>query len=146
MRHFAAALCAALAGCVTVSIPSKSVLLVPESGKPYEGRLDYSGPYAGTISVLAGPDGESFTGRFIVVDRTSKQASMASVTVPNPVAAAPATGIGVSSSAGPVDATGFWYAAGDKGSTMQCELAMGMGGHGQGTCKHSGGKAYQLAL
>lgn len=136
-----------LVGCTSVPpIQSKSVVLAPASGKSFEGRLEYSGPYSGTIALPQGPDGEAFTGRFIVVDRTAKQASTASISVPNPGGIIPATGVGVSSSAGRIDASGFWYATGDKGSTIQCELAMGIGGHGQGTCQHSNGQKYQLAM
>lgn len=132
-----------LVACATGEIPPKAVMLIQDGARPFEGTLSYTGPYSGSISIPRGPNDESFTGRFVVVDRTSKEASSSSISGGG---LAPINGVAVSSAAGRVDASGFWYATGSNGSTLQCELRMGLGGHGQGTCTHSAGAKYQIAL
>jgi hypothetical protein len=145
MRRFnselaTALLCIAVLGC----IPAKTVTLIAPDGPQYIGRLDYSDGLSGVLSMKNGPLGESFTGRYTVVDRTAVARSQGMLVVPgNPV---PAVGASGGTSSGAVDASGYWYAVGDKGSTMQCTLVVGRQGHGQGICKHSNGRVYQIVM
>lgn len=134
-----------LSAAVAACIPAKVVTLIGPDGPQYVGRLDYSRDgLSGVLSVKSGPLGESFTGRYTVVDRTAVGSSRGTLVVPgNPI---PAVGISGSTSSGNVDASGYWYAVGDKGSTMQCNVAVGRQGHGQGTCKHSNGNEYQIVM
>ena len=131
-----------LVGC---ALPSKVVTLVGKEGNQFVGNLDYDGPYSGILTVEKGPNDEKFSGRFTVVDRTSVQRHQGSIVVPQGNQL-PAIGVAGGSSSGEVDATGFWYAIGDKGSRMDCELIVGRGGHGYGVCKHSNGIEYKIVL
>jgi len=97
------------------------------------------------LSIENGPDAEAFTGRFVVVDKTSTQTSQGTLVVPQ-TTVMPALGVANSSSSGNVDAQGFWYGTGNKGSLLNCILQMGRGGHGRGNCKHSQGLEYEILL
>ena len=133
-----------LSATVTACIPAKVVTLIGADGPHYVGRLDYSDGFSGVLSIEKGPLGENFTGRYTVIDRTAVGNSQGTLVIPgNPI---PAIGVSGSSSSSNVDASGYWYAVGDKGSTMQCNLAVGRQGHGQGTCKHSNGNVYQIVM
>lgn len=132
-----------LAGCGT--IPSKVVTLVEHGNKPYIGKLDYDGSLSGALTVENGPDGEMFTGRFVVIDKTSTQTSQGTLVVPQ-TAVMPALGIANSTSSGQIDAHGFWYGVGSKGSLLNCILQVGKNGHGHGNCKHSKGIEYEILL
>ncbi|SRR2546429_8286694 len=94
----------------------------------YSGTLVFDGPYTGTLTIPKGPDGESFSGRYVATDMTSV-----------------AQGFGASS-AGPIEATGVWVGQGSRGSTIQADVKVGRGGHGIGTAKHSNGKVYQVSF
>jgi hypothetical protein len=121
------------------SIPSKVVTLIAPDGPKYVGRLDYSDGLSGVLTVEDGPNGESFSGEY-VVDRTTVNQSQGKLVIPGNTVPA------IGASAGNVDASGFWYAMGDKDSIMLCTLAVGRQGHGYGTCKHSNGKEYKIVL
>lgn len=142
-RYLIFLLAISLSGCA--AIPSKTVTLVGEEGNHFVGILNYDGPYSGVLTVENGPNGELFSGRFTVIDRTAVQKYQSSIVIPqgNQV---PAIGAAGGSSSGNVDASGFWYAIGDKGSKMDCELIIGLGGHGYGVCKHSNGVKYKIVL
>ena len=133
-----------LSVAVTACIPAKVVTLIGPDGPQYLGRLDYSDGLSGVLSIQNGPLGENFTGRYIVIDRTAVGQSQGTLVIPSN--SVPAIGTSGSSSSGNVDASGYWYALGDKGSTMQCDLAVGRQGHGRGTCKHSNGNIYQIIM
>ena len=130
---------------LSACIPSKVVTLVGNEGDQFVGSLNYDGPYSGTLTIEKGPGSERFTGRFIVVDRTAVQEHQGTLVVPQDNQL-PAIGTVGGASSGKVDATGFWYAVGDKGSKMECELQIGLGGHGYGICKHSNGMEYKIVL
>ena len=129
-------------GCA--SIPSKVVTLSDQAGFLFEGTLEYDGPYSGIITVQNGPKSESFTGRFIVVDTTSRSQQSGIIAVPTNQM--PAVGSTTKTSSGEVQASGYWYPKGNKGSTMQCELVIGKNGHGKGACKHNDGNFYNIIL
>jgi hypothetical protein len=127
-----------------VSYVPKTVTLSSSSEDSFSGILNYDGPYSGTIT-LNGPSNESFSGRFVVIDKTaqaSSQGSMVALTN-NPL---PSTAVFNSTSTGSLQAQGFWSAIGSKGSKMNCTLEIGRAGHGNGICKHSDGKKYQIML
>jgi hypothetical protein len=121
------------------------VTLLGNDGGQFVGELNYDGPYSGTLTVEHGPNGERFTGRFVVVDRTSTQTTQGALVVPQG-GQIPTVGTVGSASSGHIDASGFWYAVGDKGSKMDCTLEIGRGGHGHGTCKHINGAEYRIVL
>ena len=52
-------------------IPSKVVSLQETTGAIFLGELVYSDGYSGLITMKNGPQGESFSSRFVVVDKTS---------------------------------------------------------------------------
>lgn len=131
-----------ITGC---AIASKTVTLIGNDKEQYIGRVDYDGPYSGILNIEVGPNGEKFTGRFVVVDRTTTSRMQGALVVPQGNQL-PAVGSVGSTSSGGIDASGFWYASGDKGSTMECVLQIGIGGHGHGTCKHSNGREYRILL
>lgn len=137
-----------ITGC---AIASQTVTLIGNDKDQYIGRLDYDGPYcisacySGILNIEIGPNGEKFTGRFVIVDRTATSRMQGALVVPQGNQL-PAVGSVGSTSSGSIDASGFWYASGDKGSTMECVLQIGRGNHGHGTCKHSNGREYQILL
>lgn len=126
-------------------IPSKTVTLVEDAGAQFQGKLVYEDPYSGILSITNGPEGESFTGRFTVVDRSAVSRSQGSVVVPTGTIV-PGVGAASSLSSGAIDASGYWYATGSKGGTMKCNINVGLQGHGQGVCSHSNGHQYQIVL
>jgi hypothetical protein len=132
-----------MTGCAT--IPPKVVTFVAPGKTPFVGKLEYDGSYSGTLSLQNGPDDEAFTGRFVVVDKTATQTSQGTLVVPQPTVM-PALGVANSSSSGNIDAQGFWFGTGNKGSLLNCILQMGRGGHGRGNCKHSNGLDYEILL
>lgn len=140
-RFLLFASCLLLGSC----IPAKIVTLSGEAGEHYEGHLAYDDPFSGTLRVEKGPGGERFSGRFVVVDRTATQQSQGTLLMPQ-VEQLPAMGSATNVSSGGVDATGHWFATGDKGSRMECQLLVGRGGHGQGECLHNNGKRYRILL
>jgi hypothetical protein len=129
---------------ITACIPAKVVTLIGPDGPQYFGSLEYSDGLSGVLTVQNGPLGESFTGRYTVIDRTAVGQSQGTLVMPGN--STPTIGATGSSSSGNVDASGYWYAVGDKGSTMQCDLVVGRQGHGRGTCKHSNGNVYQIVM
>lgn len=133
--------CLFLASC----IPPKPVTLIGENGEQFIGQVTYDGPFTGTLTIESGPMGEQFFGRFVVVDRTATQRSQGTVVVPQGTSL-PAMGAATNVSSGGVDASGFWYAVGNKGSRMECTLSIGRGGHGHGVCKHVNGESYRILL
>ncbi len=130
-------------GCVTYA--QKIVTLVENNGKQFKVIINYDGPYTGELVVEEGPDNERFVGRFTVVDRTSTQVTRGNIVVPKSNQL-PSLGSVESSSGGKVEAEGFWFGTGNKGSTMQCHLTIGRGGHGYGDCKHSNGSEFKIYL
>lgn len=133
----------ALLGCT--QFQSKIVTLADDVGHQYLGQLNYDGPLSVELSIDKGPGGERFTGRFTVVDRTSTQRTDGMAVLPQSKTT-PGVAAVVSSSSGMVIADGYWFAIGDKGSNMQCQLSVGKNGHGYGTCKHSDGAEYKIVL
>ena len=133
--------CLLLASC----IPPRSVTLVGEAGEQFIGQLSYDDPFSGTLTIESGPGGEQFSGRFVVVDRTATQQSQGAFVAPQRTSP-PAIGAATNVATEAVDASGFWYAVGNKGSRMDCTLSIGRGGHGHGVCKHANGKSYRILL
>ncbi len=130
-----------LSGCIA----AKKVSLIRPDGQIYSGTLSYDGPYSGNIVIKNGPNNESFSGTFVVVDKTAVKRNQGSLIVPqgNTI---PAFGSTSGTSSGNVDASGYWYATGNNGSHMKCTLIIGIGGHGHGTCKHDNGAFYEIML
>lgn len=141
LRALLIAHCFLLASC----IPPKPVTLVGDTGEQFTGQVSYDGPFSGTLTIENGPGGEQFSGRFVVVDRTATQQSQGTVVVPQGTSV-PAIGISTNVSTGGIDASGHWYAVGNKGARMECNLSIGRGGHGHGVCKHTNGKSYRILL
>jgi hypothetical protein len=116
-----------------------------DDGQLINGTLVYDDPYSGILTVQEGPGGESFSGRFTVVDKTSTKRSSGNLVVPSGNVI-PAMGATNSSESGVVTAEGYWFARGSQGSSMKCELKVGRRGHGKGICNHSGGEVYDIVL
>jgi hypothetical protein len=131
-----------ITGCVGAVNTLRTVTLVGNDKELYIGRLDCNGE-GGILSVEVGPNGEKFTGPFVIVDRTAYSRTQGRAIVPQG-SLFPAVGSVGSTSSGNVDASGFWYGSGDKGSTMECVLQMGLSVHGHGACKHSNGLEYKI--
>lgn len=133
-----------LSGCAT-TVPTKQVTLSTGSGDIRIGQLVYDGPYSGALTFPGDEFHESFTGRFTVVDRTAIKKSSSDIVVPsnNPV---PAMGSSATTETKGIDATGYWYGQGSKGTTIKCTLEMGIQGHGFGSCSGSNGLTYEIAL
>jgi hypothetical protein len=129
-----------LASC----IPAKIVTLISAEGNQYLGKIDYSDAFSGVLSIEHGPLGESFLGRYTAIDKTAVGQANGTMVVPSN--RMPAVGVSNATSSGSIDATGYWYAIGNRGSTMQCHLDLGRLGHGQGTCRHSDGHVYQIIM
>ena len=124
-------------------IPSKVVSLQETTGAIFLGELVYSDGYSGVITVKNGPQGESFSGRFVVVDKSSVTTTQGTI---SSYGLAPSFGtVGLTSSS-QIDASGVWHAVGNLGSSMSCDLQIGRGGHGSGICKHTNGTAYRISL
>lgn len=122
---------------------SKDVTLIQSNGIQYTGVIKYSDGYSGTLSIVEGPGGESFSGKFVVVDQTSTNIKKGSIIVPqsNQI---PAVGGIAESSSGEINATGYWYGTGNKGTKIEGTMRIGIGGHGHGTCKDSKGNIYKI--
>ena len=132
-------------GCAS-TLPSKNVTLIENGKAHYIGRIDYPSfdAHSGTLTIDFGPNGEKFTGPFVIVNRTAVSTTQGGAVVPlgNQL---PAVGSVRSESSGRLDATGFWYAKGDKRSSMKCELQIGLFlAHGQGICKHNNGNQHEI--
>jgi hypothetical protein len=125
-------------------IPSKVVTLVSNAGDQFAGKLEYSDGLSGTLVVTEGPDNESFAGPYSVVDRTAVHNSQGTVVVQK--SNMPTVGAASTSSSSQINATGYWYGRGNRGSTMNCTLEIGRQGHGHGICQHSNGQQYQIVL
>jgi hypothetical protein len=130
-------------GCVRY--PPKTISLQAADGVVYFGELEYVDGYSGILTIERGPEGASYSGRFVVVDFTAKSTQSGGVVVPVP-GSVPAVGSTSATSSGEVNAFGSWHAVGSNGASMSCELRMGRGGHGVGTCKHSNGREYKISL
>ncbi|MBW9271730.1 MAG: hypothetical protein K1566_18985 [Candidatus Thiodiazotropha sp. (ex. Lucinisca nassula)] len=145
MKHnllwIAVTISALLSGCIA----AKKVSLIQPDGHVYQGTLTYDGPYSGDLVIDNGPNNIKYTGRFVVVDKTSINKKQGSVIVPQ-VSNLPAVGSTSSTSSGNIDAQGYWYAAGSDGSHMKCILSIGAGGHGHGTCTHENDSKYEIML
>ena len=129
-----------IVGCAT----TKPVTLIGNDKKQYIGRIDYNRDgLSGILTIEVGPNGEKYTGPFVVVDRTAISRAQGVLIAPQGNQF-PAFGSMGSTSSGGLDASGFWYGSGDKGSTMECVLQIGIGGYGHGTCKHSNGLEYRI--
>ncbi len=130
-----------ITGCASQPL-SRTVTMIGKNKEFYVGRID--GTASGFIlNMQNGPNGEKFTGTYVVVDRTAYSRSQGGIMVPvgNQF---PAVGSASSSSSSRIDAHGYWYSKGDKGSTMKCVLQAGIEFHGQGTCQHSNGSEYEI--
>lgn len=118
------------------SCASHEVTLSNPRGEVYAGKLRFQGGYTGTLTVPRGPAGESFTGRYVCVDRTA---------VGSVVGIAPGATLAGSRS-GEVQASGQWIGQGTKGSTLTAQVVVGRGGHGIGEATHSNGQKYRIAF
>tara|TARA_R100000656_G_C3882815_1_gene114827 strand:- start:23 stop:463 length:441 start_codon:yes stop_codon:yes gene_type:complete len=130
-------------GCAT-AIPNRTVTLLGSGGELYQGVLAYDGPYSGTLTFNEGPQGESFSGRYIVVDKTSMKRSSGDLIAPSN-GTIPVIGTASSSESGEVSAEGV-YIAKSKSGHIKCEISVGAQGHGKGTCAHSSGSTYDIIL
>jgi hypothetical protein len=133
-----ALLAATLQACLR--IPPRPVSLVGPGGEVYAGKLNYRDGWSGILTVPVGPNGESYKGLFVVVDRTATSQSLGTVVGGGVVGSASG------SSSASIDAIGTWHARGNRGSTMACTLQVGRFGHGTGTCQHSDGARYDISL
>jgi len=131
-----------ITGCIGAVNILRTVTLVGNDRDVYSGRLDYNNKN-NILTVEVGPNGEKFTGPFVIVDRTAYGQTQGRAIVPQG-SLFPAVGSVGSTSSGNVDASGFWYGSGDKRSTMECVLQMGLSVHGHGACKHSNGLEYKI--
>ncbi|MCG7972054.1 MAG: hypothetical protein JBO36_15500 [Candidatus Thiodiazotropha taylori] len=140
--HFSIVLLAfiLIAGCV----PAKKVSLIRHDGKIFVGTLNYDGPYSGSVTIENGPNNEKFKGRYVVVDKTATKKSQGTLVNQGPSSVTIGASSGNSSSK--VDASGYWYATGSRGSHMKCILTIGVGGHGHGVCDHENGEVYDIML
>jgi hypothetical protein len=144
MNKYVMTLCLiVISGCAT-TIPSKPVTLASEGGEFFNGTLDYDGPYSGVITV-SDSSGESFAGRFTVVDRTAIKRSSTDLVMPSNNAI-PGLGSSSTTETKGIDAEGFWFGKGSKGTSIKCTLLMGINGHGSGKCKSSNGDDYSITL
>ena len=108
IRAFLFAICTSLllTSCAAM-IYDKDVTLVNDGGTQYSGVIKYKDGYSGILTISEGPDGESFSGNFVVVDQTSVNTKKGSIIVPqnNQI---PAVGGVTQSSSGDINATGYW--------------------------------------
>jgi len=141
MTLFTVVVC--LNGCIMP--PSKVVTLVDHGKPPFIGNLNYDSSYSGVLNMEDGPEGETFTGRFAVVDKTSTQESQRTLIVQQSTTS-PLSGTTNSNSFEGIEALGYWYGTGSKGSLLNCVLQVGRGGHGRGSCKHSKGFEYEILM
>lgn len=130
----------AVVAAACVSFPPKNVSVIGPQGEIYVGILTYHDPWGGTLKMPAGPGEESYEGLFVVVDRTAISQSQGTVVGSGVV------GTASGAATAELRATGTWHAKGSGGSTMICQLEIGRLGHGVGTCKHSNGGVFQIAL
>jgi hypothetical protein len=110
-----------MVGCIT---PFKVTL--SQQTRVYSGTLNFDSPYTGDLSIPEGPDGESFSGRYVATDTTPAVSSVGG--------------------SGQIEAHGVWTGIGSKGSTIIAELKLGRGGHGVGVAKHSNGEQFQISF
>lgn len=111
----------AITGCATqykVSLSSPTEV--------YVGTLTFDGPYTGELTIPKGPEGESFTGRYVATDMT--------------------TGALAVGGTGQIDARGVWTGRGSRGTSLTAEVTLGRGGHGIGKAKDANGKEYQISF
>ncbi len=86
-------------------IPSKVVTLVSTAGDQFLGNLKYSDGLSGTLTVMEGPNSESFSGPYSVVDRTAVQNSQGTIVVPK--SNMPTVGAASAFSSSQINATGY---------------------------------------
>lgn len=124
-------------------IQDKDITLISTEGAQYSGVIKYKDGYSGVLTIPTGPNGESFSGNFVVVDQTSISKEQGSIVVPqnNQI---PAVGGITKSSYGEINATGYWSGIGDKGTNIEGTIAIGVGGHGYGLCRDSNGESYKI--
>lgn len=123
-----------------VSFPPRSVSVVGPQGEIYVGTLTYHDAWSGTLKMPAGPGEESYEGLFVVVDRTATSQSQGTIVGSGVV------GTASGAATAELRAAGTWHAKGSGGSTMICQLEVGRLGHGVGTCEHSNGDVFRIAL
>lgn len=131
-----------LMSCTAV-IANKNVTMVDDKGIQYLGAIDYKDGYSGVLTISEGPGGESFSGKFVVVDHTSVSTKQGSIIVPQNDKL-PAVGGAAQSSSGEIKADGYWHGVGNKGTTIEGTMTIGRGGHGYGICKDSNGYSYKI--
>ncbi len=131
-----------LYSCAAV-INDKDVTLIRNDSKQYTGSIKYSDPYSGILSINNGPKGESFSGKFVVIDQTATSTSNGTIVVPNN-SQIPAVGGITKSSSGVIKATGYWFGKSNKGTKIEGRMQIEIGGHGHGTCKDSDGNTYEI--
>jgi hypothetical protein len=124
-------------------IPEKSVTLINLAGEQYTGVIKYSDGYSGVLTIAQGPNGESFSGNFVVVDQTSINKKQGSIVVPQNNQLPAIGGINQASS-GEINANGYWYGIGNKGTKIEGAMTIGIGGHGHGICKDNNGNSYKI--
>jgi hypothetical protein len=129
--------------CASFIIPEKDVILINLDGTQYIGIIKYNDNYSGNLTIFKGPNGESLSGKFVVVDQTSINRKQGSIVIPqnNQI---PTVGGITQSSSGEINATGYWYGIGDKGTKIEGTMTIGVGGHGSGSCKDSKGNLYKI--
>lgn len=128
--------------CATF-ISNKAVTLINPEGGQYTGVIKYKDGYSGILTIAQGPNGESFSGNFVVVDQTSITKKRGSIVVPQNNQM-PAIGGVNQSSSGEINANGYWYGIGSKGTKIEGTMTIGIGGHGHGICKDSNGNSYKI--
>ena len=124
-------------------IQDKDVTLITSEGAQYSGAIKYKDGYSGVLTIPNGPNNESFSGNFVVVDQTSIHKKQGSIVV-SQNNQMPAVGGITQSSSGEVNATGYWYGVGNKGTKIEGTMTIGVGGHGFGICKDSDGNSYKI--
>ena len=63
-------------------IQDKNVTLINYEGDQYSGIIKYKDGYSGVLAIPNGPNGESFSGNFVVVDQTSINRKQGSIVIP----------------------------------------------------------------
>ncbi len=105
-------------------------------------------PSSGTITIEKGPDGETFSGPYTIMDRTPRAGSQSSAFVPMQ-GNIPAIGQSQSQVFGKADATAVWVGQGNRGSRLEGEIPVsidknGVFYHGQGSVRHNDGRLFKI--
>jgi hypothetical protein len=130
-------------GCGAM-IPNSPVSMVGQDGTQYSGEIDYDDGYTGTLTIQSGPNGESFSGRFVVVDHTSTSMQGGGFLAQDNGMIIPSAGLLTGSSSGQVIATGHWHGIGSAGTQLTGEMVVGREGHGHGNCYDGHGNTYKI--